>query len=305
MENGFFPHTIQIDRDGINYNNSISSLSPDFFRKIKFDRKLYDKFINDYKIGKVPDFPRAPQFPLDFLGKFFIKYTLLKHRDFGHPHFLPAPLRKLFGIKNPPPKYPPLPFDKQSPKIKKPYIFVPLQVHDDSQIILLSPLVHNMEQFVEVVYRAAKEAFDDNYTLVVKEHPVDRSRGFVYPDLKKKFPNIIWLGKYDIKKALDEASLVVSINSTVGLEALIYGKPVVTLGLAFYNKPELVFHANSLVDLSETMRLAVSQGPDRKLVERFLYYLRFNYVVNGNYNYFDQKTVSNIAERIITLSKAT
>ena len=303
LENGFFPRTLQIDPVGINYDNSISSLSPDFFREIKFDEERYEKFIDDYKMGNPPNLPKAPQFQLDFLGKALFKYTLLRHHDFGHPYFLPAPLRRLFGIEDPSPKYSPPKGDEPPPKIKKPYILVPLQVHDDSQIINLSPLVHNMEQFVEAVHRATKEAFGDDYALVVKEHPVDRSRGFVYPDLKERFSDIIWLGKFDIKKALEEASLVVTINSTVGLEALIYEKPVVTLGLAFYNKLGLVFHANSLDELSETMKLAISQGPDKALVKRFLYHLRFDYVVEGNYNYFDRKTVDDMADRIIALSR--
>ena len=38
-----------------------------------------------------------------------------------------------------------------------------------------------------------------------------------------------------MKEVLKKAELVITLNSTVGIEALLYGKPVLTLGDAFYN----------------------------------------------------------------------
>lgn len=60
------------------------------------------------------------------------------------------------------------------PNLPKNYIFLPLQVHDDTQILIHSPQIKKMEDFIRKVYTAIEkvnERENKNYYLVLKEHP--------------------------------------------------------------------------------------------------------------------------------------
>lgn len=176
------------------------------------------------------------------------------------------------------------------------FIFLPLQVHSDSQVILNSPLIDDMYQLVNEVYASIQnfnKKYNENYWLVVKEHPSDHGR-VNYSDLKNKYKDekVIFLTKEPAEKLIDKSELVITINSTVGLEALTRGKNVITLGKAFYNIDDLVYNCQSLTEMTDKISEAIKKDFNYNLANKFLYYLKKEYLVDvdkDNLTYEDKE----------------
>ena len=127
---------------------------------------------------------------------------------------------------------------------------MPLQVHDDSQIRHHSRFA-GMEDFIEeVMVSFATQAAPDLH-LAIKHHPMDRAyvdyRGLI-DALSHRLGldgRVHCLHDQHLPTLLDHALGVVTINSTVGLQALHHGTPVMALGDSVYGIPGLV-HAGPL-----------------------------------------------------------
>jgi len=183
------------------------------------------------------------------------------------------------------------------------YMLFAMQVHNDSQVLLFSPRFHSMEQAVTYV---AEELIEynkrtgDSLRLVVKEHPSDSGR-IDYTALRQSLPDAYFLRTTPISKIIGNAQAVITINSTVGVEALLHLRPVITLGDAFYNVPGVVRHLNDKEDLAEVLVETVGRPVDRDLISRFLYSLRYEYLVPAPPKTTDRDTVSPAAQRILDI----
>ena len=137
-----------------------------------------------------------------------------------------------------------------STPLSRRWFLVPLQVHDDSQIRHHSRFA-GMEDFIEeVMVSFATQAAPDLH-LAIKHHPMDRAyvdyRGLI-DTLSHRLGldgRVHCLHDQHLPTLLDHALGVVTINSTVGLQALHHGTPVMALGDSVYGIPGLV-HAGPL-----------------------------------------------------------
>lgn len=136
------------------------------------------------------------------------------------------------------------------PACRKRYFLVPLQVHNDAQIVRHSRFGSVAEFIVEVLESFAQHAPQDQL-LVFKHHPLDRP----YNDYRALIRDhaarlgldgrVHYLHDQHLPTLLRFARGVVTVNSTTGLQSLYHGTPVVTLGECFYAVPGLV-HAGPL-----------------------------------------------------------
>jgi capsular polysaccharide export protein len=127
----------------------------------------------------------------------------------------------------------------------KSFFLVPLQVHNDSQLIHHSPYSTIEEMIHEVIYsfmhHAPKEA-----RLVFKHHPMDRGYkhyGRLISQLASRHglaDRLIYIQGGHLPSLLRQAIGVVTINSTVGLSALHHHTPTKLLGEAVYDVKGLV-----------------------------------------------------------------
>ncbi len=126
------------------------------------------------------------------------------------------------------------------------YYLFPLQLDSDAQIRLHSPFAGMIEAIKLVLESFAAHAPADA-RLVVKEHPLDngvRDWQLETADLARRFGianRVDYLAWGDIEAIAEDALGVVTVNSTAGTLALAQGVPVVVLGKAVYDLPDLTF----------------------------------------------------------------
>lgn len=172
------------------------------------------------------------------------------------------------------------------------YVFVPFQVPSDMQVTVQSPWVRSMEAFVELVHAMAEALPGERF--VIKEHPsFKRSvRGHLPPHER-----VIFANGNDTAALIEGARAVVTLNSTVGLESLLIGRPVITLGRACYNVEGLVLHADGPDALAAALEQSRNWRPDETLRRQFLGYLWSHYLVHGSYDALPADLAEAIARR--------
>ena len=116
---------------------------------------------------------------------------------------------------------------------RQPYLFLPLQVSGDTQLLINSS-VDNLR----AIDMAAEQAASMQRDLVVKIHPAENNAGPLAAigrsihRHRDKTP--VWLSDAPTLDLIEGAESVATINSTVGLETLIVDKPLAIYGSAFY-----------------------------------------------------------------------
>ncbi|PAV24479.1 hypothetical protein CF392_16040 [Tamilnaduibacter salinus] len=115
---------------------------------------------------------------------------------------------------------------------KRPVVLLPLQIESDSNIINHSPFFRSMEQLIQDIRQALS---DSGAQLIVRLHPEDRSRRETIEALCGG-PDVRCCWDLSLSSLLDVTQLVVVVNSTVGLEALMQNIPVVALGRSIYDR---------------------------------------------------------------------
>jgi hypothetical protein len=156
-----------------------------------------------------------------------------------------------------------------APRPGRPFVFFPLHVTDDYKIKRVIPHCADQAAIVEQIAAALPPGYD----LVLKEHPLSIGRNPLSFLRRVQRPSNVYLvpphtSTHDL---IEGASAVAVISSTVGLEALLYAKPVLTVGQPFYSGYGVTLDAGSLADLRELVPAVLRFEPDRELILRFLH----------------------------------
>lgn len=182
-----------------------------------FVRKCIDSF-ND------PSFPRIYGYsPLDF-----VKHNFLLWKN-AHS-----------GFK----------FDE--PDYKESYVFFPL--HQEPELNLLMYAQYFADQ--AWVAKTIAQSIPLNYKLYVKDHPL--MPGYRNPKFYKeikKFPNIKVIDpKVDSIELIKNAKLITTITGTVGWEATLLKKPVITFGSIYYNSLSFIKKCKIISELPNMVK---------------------------------------------------
>jgi hypothetical protein len=152
-------------------------------------------------------------------------------------------------------------------------VFFPLHYANDSQVAIRGEQYRNQFALVEQV----AEALPYGYTLLLKPHPhfagqvaVERMR-----QLRGAYENIRFLHpSIHAHEVLRRVRAVVTINSTTGFEAAMFGLPVVTLGRSLYRGKGVTYDVTHPGELSVVIARALREGgPAVASVVRMLAYL--------------------------------
>lgn len=168
-------------------------------------------------------------------------------------------------------------------RLCKRYFFVPLQTHNDFQILAHSDF-KSVEKFIIFVLESfAKDAPKDIF-LLFKHHPVDRGRrdyrSFIFEqaEILGVKSRIIVLYDTHLPTCIKYAKGTVTVNSTVGFTSLSYGVPTITLGRAVYDMKGLT---NYGVELKEFWHNQLP--PSIELFNKFRSYVISNTQLNGSF----------------------
>ncbi|MGG4167075.1 hypothetical protein ABEW00_06280 [Rossellomorea vietnamensis] len=299
FEDGLFrPYTVTCDHKGINQESSIPR-TPDFFDELQVDRNRMKSYLFQPEIEQLKEKNESLLIVafvkfLSMLGGLFrIHPNYYVHITFwqGLKYFIQ---KKLFSKRKP-----------DQIDLPKEYVLVPFQVSRDTQILYHSPYIKDMRDLLDLVYESVAHINKEqkrNIQILVKEHPEDMSRNN-YQDLKKRYSNVQgvkFIKKYGISRLLNHATAIITINSTVGIEALARNKKVITLGEAFYNIDGVVNHCSSPEKLPQVLKNSLRKSINKDRIEKFIYYLRFIYQIEGSIQSRGRLTAEKIADRIDT-----
>ena len=135
---------------------------------------------------------------------------------------------------------------------------------------------------------------------VIKEHP---SCKLSYHDYHNLDPRIIFINDLSSEQLIEKAAAVITINSTVGMEAIIKEKPVLTLGNSCYNIEGLVLHAENLLEAIAKLERLKTWKMNLKLRNQFLNFLSDVYTIPTDWDKADEKHFKAFDERIRKLDK--
>lgn len=159
------------------------------------------------------------------------------------------------------------------------FLFVPLQVPNDSQISLFAGWCGSLAGFIDALAEASRH-LPDGWHLRLKEHP--SSKIPVTPLINQHIASgarFVLDNETDSFAQIRASEGVVTINSSMGLQAMFWDKPVVVTGEALYTIDGVVTHAADLATLSEVCSNANALTFDGPLRRRVLTWLARDYYV--------------------------
>lgn len=175
------------------------------------------------------------------------------------------------------------------------YIFVPLQVANDTQIINNSPWIKSMPELFDLLVNTIDLPQFSNTKLVIKEHPSCKLSYHKHHHIHER---ITFINHLSSETLIDNADAVITINSTVGLEAIIKAKSVITLGDACYNIEGMVLHADDEDRFSAALDTLNHWQPNETLRNQFLNFLSELYVIPTQWKNADSVHFSAFDKRI-------
>ncbi|WP_199438638.1 capsule biosynthesis protein [Vibrio owensii] len=178
---------------------------------------------------------------------------------------------------------------------------VPLQVHNDSQILCHSPY-NSVEEFLkEVIYSFTLDA-PKNSILVIKHHPMDRgfcnyskliakSKRFIDPSC-----HVLYGHEFRLPEMYKYAAGCVTVNSTVGISALINSVPVKVMGNAIYDD-------EGLTSQHTLHKFWIDPGSVSGAARSaFLQRLKARTQLKGIFYTRDESLISEVAQRLMSKS---
>jgi capsular polysaccharide export protein len=174
--------------------------------------------------------------------------------------------------------------NKLTTKLRNSYYLVPLQVHIDSQISQHSRYASIEEFIIEVLQSFAKHAPNHTY-LAIKQHPFDRGYKEYNPLIKRYgkelgiSDRVFYIHDQYLPDLLKNSLGVVVINSTVGLSALDYLRPVKVCGDAIYN----IEHITVQESLDQFWEIAQTYQPNPIYYHQYINYLTLHTQHNGSF----------------------
>ena len=156
---------------------------------------------------------------------------------------------------------------------ERPFLFFPLHLEPEASTLILAPYYVNQIATIENIAKA----IPSGALLYVKEHISSFGRRpLSYYRRIKRISNVRLLSPFeDSHRLIRNALASIVLSSTVGWEALLYGKPVIALGDAFYNCSGLTYTAKHVGDIPAlTERYVLNHRPDEESLLRFVVALR-------------------------------
>lgn len=162
--------------------------------------------------------------------------------------------------------------------MEEPFIFVPLQVPGDSQLRLFGRHFKSVPKLIKTLAELS-HLIPDNWHIRIKEHP-SAPRVLSDEDIRLLPKQIIIDNYNDTFEQVAKSSALITVNSSVGLEAMFYNKPVIALGFAFWAFGDLAYSCRSISQLRILLSEAENLAFNALEREAFLSFLLERYFVD-------------------------
>jgi hypothetical protein len=151
----------------------------------------------------------------------------------------------------------------------RPFVYFPLHDTEDYKIKRVIPQFADQAPIVEQL----ADALPPGFALVIKEHPLSIGRNRLsFLSRLARHPKVQLVPpKTSSHELIRCADAVAVISSTVGLEALLYGKPVLTMGRPFYSGYGVTVDVDSPPEFDDAVPTLLQFRPDDDQVDRFLF----------------------------------
>jgi len=210
-----------VDPQGTNANSFVC-YHQEILDSCPCDEKTFDEWKTKYiqSINLPPQSKNKKHIPwergIDLLGSWLLKYPMEDRRD--KLRLLYNKLKNIFQ-----------PIDFPVLDLSSPFVFAPLQVSNDAQVKLFSKYGN-----FDIIDKGIEIAEEIGCKLVVKIHPAESDREQIEKICSLAQRKGFEIVGNDTGDLIRKSEHVVVNNSTVGLMALIYEKPVTVLGEAIY-----------------------------------------------------------------------
>jgi len=187
------------------------------------------------------------------------------------------------------------------PNLDNSYIYFPMSVDEEQNLLHYAPYYTDQ---IEVIRHIAKSIPID-FTLFVKEHIAAGTKGWHDVEYYKQIteiPNVVFVNpKFDHKTLLKNSQLLMTIRGSSSLQSLTYHKPAIIFGEQPISIMPCTFTVDSLNDLPELIKKALSCKVDSLDYEKFVGLLHdrlfefniFEYEINRNNTFFTGNLLSN------------
>jgi len=151
------------------------------------------------------------------------------------------------------------------------------QTTGDASMYYPRVLVNNKMSLTKLVLRTMAGRMD--WHILVKPHPHERHDDLAL--MVNPYQGITLIPTASPHSALRAADKVITINSTMGFEALGYGLPVITFGDNFFTGKGMTWDIrNAGVDLKKQLNKAIdgAESPDMEKVENLFHLLAYKFL---------------------------
>mgnify|MGYP005635017203 CR=1 FL=1 len=170
---------------------------------------------------------------------------------------------------------------------KKQYVYFPLSVDDEKEILFSDPLSTNQFKIIKNVAKYLPKG----YQLFIKEHPNQLNHNWRpvsfykelldIPNVKLIHPNV------STEKLFENCSLVITISGSSGFEAAFYKKPSMLFSDLGYSILSSVNVVKTLDDLSNSIQHSISTKIDEDELSKYISELEKNCFEFDSYAFYD------------------
>jgi hypothetical protein len=289
LEKGLLPFTLQVDAAGVNASGSLFEL-PAVKNTSTVPLKIFqESILREWKFAS-PLKNISQNIKLRYLlnnGEYLVLIQKLLSYFFPNDTI---EYPKEFALNNP--------SVREESENEGGYIFLPLQVSTDSQVLCHGGWIRSNEELIRVV-SCVSARLQHPVPLMIKPHPSEFGAK-IYTDIIRKYPHAKMAtgGTIDL---IRHSAMVVTLNSTVGFEAMIMQKPVIVLGNSFYGRSDLFRRALDEETLKNEMESCMEYTPLQKDVEQYANIVNDN-LVHCDFVQPDKNGIEELSRRLFALS---
>lgn len=277
FEHGYFSNCIQMDSQGVNVDASFSKLDISSFLNFSYKTNKFAP-LSDFEIQEIPQLK---------LKRYIIRLSDKRYNQ-NIFKYIQKKINEVKAVR----RFSKFRHENFNLEELKPFIFFPLQVNSDTQIILNSTY-SSMYEAIQKVLPILKAT---GYKIIIKEHPLE-----VEPVNYSSFidnEQIILTRKANLDELVKQSKFVVNINSSVGFQAVSKNKKVLTLGECFYNNAPSVLTLKSIKH--NNLKVAMEKlRIDKEEISKYISCFNDNIFIKGHFYKPDVNFLEGIRNRLV------